>query len=133
MSSLRAFIAGFLTLAVLHVCVTCSEDDSGTQPTTDPTVNVDKIHEAAQRVEDAFRTGIPDSVRSVLTEEALVQYDEDLAGIAAEMPGFADAIAARRLVAYTSCYAEYAYDVEGRTLSFAMAGQDEDDWKLMRF
>jgi len=133
MSSFRAFIAGFLTLAVLHVCVTCSEDDSGTQPTTEPTVNVDKIHEAAQRVEDAFRTGIPDSVRSVLTEEAGEQYAAFLPEITGEMPTFADVISSRRLVSYTSCYAEYAYDVEGRTLSFAMAGQDEDDWKLMRF
>ena len=44
MISLRSFIAGFLTLAVLHVFVTCSEGDSGTQPSPQPTVNVEKIH-----------------------------------------------------------------------------------------
>ena len=132
MHSFRYFLTGFLMLATLNVFVTCSEDDGGTQPNP-PLVNVDKIHEGAQRVEDAFRSADPAAVLAVLTEEAQEQYGEELSEITADMPVFADAIATRQLVGYGEYYAEYAFTVEGNTFTFALAVQDEDDWKLMRF
>jgi hypothetical protein len=133
MTTLRAFVAGFLTLAVLHGFVTCSEDDNGTQPTPQPTVNVEKIHEAAQRIEEAFRSADAEAVNAVLTEQAQFQYGEELGDIMARMTEFAEAIRSRRLVGYSDYYAEYSYDSGGQTYSFALAMQDRDDWKLMRF
>ena len=38
---------------------------------------------------------------------------------------FADAIATRQLEVYTECYAEYRYTAGSRTLSFALAAQEE--------
>jgi hypothetical protein len=133
MTTLRAFVAGFLTLAVLHGFVTCSEDDSGTQPTPQPTVNVEKIHEAAQRIEDAFRSADADAVLAVLTEQAQLHYGEELVNITAKMPDFANAIKSRQLIGFAEYYAEYSYESGGRTFTFALAMQDRDDWKLMRF
>ncbi|MBN1448274.1 MAG: hypothetical protein JXA28_10125 [Bacteroidetes bacterium] len=133
MNVIRAFAAGFLTLAVLHVCVTCSEDESGTQPSPQPTVNVEKIHEAAQRIEDAFRSADPEAVLAVMTEQAQERYAGELGDVIDQLPAFADAIRSRQLVGYAEYYAEYSYASEGRSLTFALALQDEDDWKLMRF
>ncbi|MBE0642556.1 MAG: hypothetical protein IH600_00575, partial [Bacteroidetes bacterium] len=98
-----------------------------------PTVNVEKIHEAAQRIEDAFRSGDADAVLAVLTEQAQLQYGEELGNITAKLPEFADAIKSRQLAGYSEYYAEYSYESGGQTYTFALAMQDRDDWKLMRF
>ncbi|MBR9977554.1 MAG: hypothetical protein KFH87_05650 [Bacteroidetes bacterium] len=74
----RFFLTGFLTLAVLHLLVTCSEDDSSVNPDPHPKVNVEEIHQSAQRVEDAFRGAVIESVLEVLTDEAQAQYGDDL-------------------------------------------------------
>lgn len=129
----RFFSAGFLTLAVLHLLVTCTEDNSSVNPDPHPGVNVEHIHQGAQRVEDAFRTADAESVLEVLTEEAKAQYGDDLEEIRSRMPEFADAITSRQLTVYSELYAEYQYTAGNRTLSFALAAQDEGDWKLMRF
>ncbi|MBE0644110.1 MAG: hypothetical protein IH600_08520 [Bacteroidetes bacterium] len=133
MTTLRVFIAGFLTVAMLHLLVTCSQNDSGVNPDPDPGVNVELIHQGAQKIEDAFRAADPAAVRAVMTEEAQAQYSGDLESIKARMPEFADAIATRQLGAYSECYAEYHYTAGSRTLSFALAAQDDGDWKLVRF
>jgi capsid portal protein len=130
---LRTFIVGFLTIAMMHVLVTCSDNDGGTQPPDVPVVDVTAIHDGAAKVEAAFRTADPEEVFNVLTEEAQVFYIEDLFEIEDQMAAFADAIASRRLTVFTECYAEYEFDVEGVTMTFAMAAQDENDWKRMRF
>lgn len=131
MTLLRSFTAGVLTLAVLHVFITCSDD--GTQPNTPPAVDVEKIHEAAQRIEDAFRSADPEAVLEILTDEARERYAGTLEGLTDRMPDFADAIAARQLAGYGDFYAEYSYQAEGKTLTFALAAQDVDEWKLLRF
>jgi hypothetical protein len=133
MSSLRAFIAGFLTLAVVQTSINCGKSDTGTNPDPDPTVEVERIHEGALAVEDAFRTGDPAAVRAVMTGEAVAAYGPDLESLAAQMPGFAEAIGTRELVVYTECYAEYRYAAGTRTLSFALAAQEDGVWKLVRF
>ncbi|MCB2206191.1 hypothetical protein KQI65_15720 [bacterium] len=133
MNTFRVFLAGFLTLAMLHVFATCSDDDGGTQPNNPPTVDVEKIHEAAQGIEDAFRTAKTDAVLAVLTEEAQQQYGEGLDDITGDMPAFADAIQSRRLTGYNEFYAEYSYEKDGNTFTIALAAQEEGDWKLMRF
>ncbi|MFA6232966.1 MAG: hypothetical protein WC824_02090 [Bacteroidota bacterium] len=133
MISPRAFIAGFLTVATLLLLLTCSQNDSGTNPDPDPGINVDVIHQGAKKVEDAFRSADPAAVLAVMTEEAKMQYGSELEGIKARMPEFADAIASRQLTAYSAGYAEYQYTAGSRTLSFALAAQDDGDWKLMRF
>jgi hypothetical protein len=133
MPSLRAFIAGFLMVAVVLLLVNCSQRDRITGPDPDPTVDVEKIHQAAQTVEDAFRGGDPAAVRAVMTEEALGICDADLESVTAQMSGFADAIATRQLDVYTECYAEYRYTAGSRTLSFALAAQEDGVWKLVRF
>ncbi len=131
MPALRAFIAGFITVAGVLLLVNCGERDRIADP--DPTVDVEKIHEAAQAVEDAFRGGDPAAVRAVMTEEALGICDADLESLTARMPEFADAIDTRQLDVYTECYAEYRYTAGGRTMSFALAAQDDGVWKLVRF
>lgn len=133
MTSLKVFVAGFLTAAALHLLVTCSQNDSGVNPDPDPPVNVEQIHQGAKKVEDAFRSADPAAVLAVLTEEARAQYGGGLEGIKSRMPEFADAIATRQLGAYSDLYAEYRYTAGNRTLSFALAAQDDGEWKLMRF
>ena len=133
MRSLKAFIAGFLTLALLQLLVTCSQNDSGVNPDPDPQVKVEHINAGARAVEDAFRSADPAAVRTVLTEEAQARYGEDLASYQPRMAEFADAIATRQLGAYSEGYAEFHYTAGGRILSFALAAQDDGVWKLMRF
>lgn len=133
MSALRTFIAGFLTVAVLQLLVNCGQRDRLVKPDTDPTVDVTKIHEAAQAVEDAFRQADSAAVRAVMTEEARAAYGSDLGSLTAQMPGFADAIASRQLDVYSESYAEYRYTAGTRTLSFALAAQEDGVWKLVRF
>lgn len=133
MPALKAFIAGFLTIAVVLLLVNCGQRDRIVGPDPDPTVDVEKIHQAAQVVEDAFRAGDPAAVRAVMTEEALGICDADLESFATQMPEFADAIATRQLDVYTGSYAEYRYTAGSRTMSFALAAQDDGVWKLVRF
>jgi hypothetical protein len=120
-------VAGVLLL------VNCGERDRIAGPEPDPTVDVEKIHQAAEAVEDAFRAGDPAAVRATMTEEALGICDADLESVTARMPEFADAIATRQLDVYSECYAEYRYTAGGRTMSFALAAQDDGAWKLVRF
>jgi hypothetical protein len=133
MPSLKAFIAGFLTVAVVLMLVNCSQRDRLAGPDPDPTVDVEKIHQAAQVAEDAFRAADPAAVRAVMTEEALGTYGADLESFTAQMPGFADAIATRQLDVYTERYAEYHYTAGSRTLSFSLVMQEDGVWKLVRF
>jgi hypothetical protein len=133
MVSPRSFLAGFLTLGLLHFFVTCSQDDSGVNPDPVNPVNVEDIHKGAKNVEDAFRAADPDRVSAILTEEAQSMYDGDLEQFQPRMTEFADAITTRQLTAYSALYAEFQYTAGTRTLSFALAAQDDGDWKLMRF
>jgi hypothetical protein len=132
MVSLRFFAAGFLIMATAHLLTTCGQDRSGNG---DPGIKVDveQIHEGARLVEEAFRSADPAAVRAVMTEEALTTYGADLETIKPRMVEFADAIATRRLGVYSELYAEYRYTANGRTLSFALAAQEDGVWKLVRF
>jgi len=133
MGALRAFIAGFLTFAALQLSDSCSPDRSPVSPEPNLPVNVASIDRGAQAVEDAFRAADPAAVRAVMTDEALLAYGAGLESLTAQMPGFADAVATRQLDIYTDCYAEYSYTAGSRTLSFALAAQEDGVWKLVRF
>jgi hypothetical protein len=132
METVRAFVFGFLAIAAVHLVTTCSQE-GGTEPDPKPTIDVERIHQGAQAVETAFRSGSPDAVRALLTEEALAQYSSELDAISDKMPAFAEAIAGRELQAYSECYAEYRYTANGTTYSFALAAQEDGGWKLLRF
>jgi hypothetical protein len=133
MAALKAFIAGFLTLAMLQILHSCGRERLTADPDLNPTVDVESIHRGAQSVEDAFRTADPAAVRAVMTEEARVVYGADLESVTAQMQAFADAVATRHLEIYTESYAEYSYTDGARTLSFALAAQEDGVWKLVRF
>lgn len=133
MGALKAFITGFLTIAALQLLPNCSRDRIPVSPDPNPPVNVEDIHQGAQAAEDAFRAADPAAVRAVMTEEALLAYGADLESYTAQMPEFADAIATRQLTTYTGSYAEYSYTAGNRSLSFALAAQEDGVWKLVRF
>jgi len=130
--AIRYFILGVFFASVVHNGGSCIKDKYNPDPTDN--VDVSKIHDGAKLVENAFTSGNPGTVISVLTSDAAGLYGEDLQQVSPDqLTGLGESLKTREIKVYTDLYAEYEYRKGGVTYTIAMARQEDGSWKLMRF
>jgi hypothetical protein len=131
---LNYFLLGFAIAFVVHNTNSCNEDDFMINIPETEKIDVGLINKGAKRVEQIFKLGEPDSVKNVLTEEAISDYSDKLEKINGEtLQLIGKALSSRKLKVYTDMYAEYNYTMNGIEYSIALARQEDGSWKLMRF
>ena len=128
------FILGFAIAFLVNYSGSCNEDDFMINIPEPEKIDVSLISKGAKRVEKIFKMGEPDSVKSLLTNEAIEKYTQRLSGIDGKtLQEIGEAMSSRKLKVYTDMYAEYNYTLNGIEFSIALARQEDGSWKLMRF
>ena len=127
---LKYFFIGLTIAFLIHASDSCRKDPI----TPDDTVDVGKISDGAKLVEAAFLSGDSTNIKNVLTDNARELYGADLPTISKDnLIKLGESLKTKELSVYSDMYAEYNYTKDGVTYTFALARQDDDSWKLMRF
>ena len=129
----KYFLLGLILAFMIHASDSCLKDDYGTDG-PDFGIYERDIKDGAKLVEAAFLSGDTVAIRELLTENASELYATELPRADSEqLTDVGEAMKTRKLGHYTDMYAEFAYTMDGVTYTFALAHQEDDSWKLMRF
>lgn len=130
------FAMGIFAAFLLQNILSCKHNSGVTSPdTTTPPTNVDiaKIEDGAKSTETAFKTGDPQKVLALVTDDAKNLYSSGISKLKQiQLINLGKAIEQRTLISYSSLYAEYKYTKDGVTYNLAFALQSDGSWKLMR-
>jgi hypothetical protein len=130
---LKYLVLGFAVAFIIHITVSCLKDeDEPDKPGNE--VEIEDIKAGAKAMESAFLSGDPNAIKSILTDNALELYGSDLSKINKNhLIKLGEALKSRNLKVNTDIYAEYNYTKDGIVHTFALAKQEDESWKLMRF
>ncbi len=132
---LKYLIPGLFIAFLFHSAGSCKKDTQIKETPVIEDVDVDvPVNDAVKSVESAFKSGDINSIKSVLTEDALKIYGSDLSlADKKNLIKFGEALKTRILKVETDLYSEYNFTMGGTTFSISMAKQKDGTWKLMRF
>jgi hypothetical protein len=133
---LLPFAAGLIFMGFLHFSTRCERygDDDPNDPGSELDIDYRSIKAIAKDVQEAFLTGKPEEVASIMLGEALAFNEEDLSGRTAEdLKAQGEAFKSRTLSAVSEGYAEYTYSYNGSEFTMTFCREDEGVWKLVRY
>ena len=135
--NLKYFFTGLSFSLMMIIIVTCSSDKSNpTEPdNNDPTEVpiIQQIEEDTQLITAAFKSGTYDEVKNTLSPGALNKYGDDLKNQTEKYSAFASALENKKLIAFSSFYAEYEIEIDGKKYSVAFSKVTETGkWQLVK-
>jgi len=140
MKYLKFFFIGFAIAGTFHLAqfISCDNGDPvslGGYSKITPEVDMVKINECAQKVEDAFASGDPAKVKDLLTDDAKsFTYTDIMTELTSErMKSFAEEFKKRNLIAARFNFAEFGFPFQGVTYTVDLAVDKDGSFKLMRF
>lgn len=130
---LKYLILGFSVAMMVHITVSCfTDEEEPDKPGNE--VEIEDIKVGAKSIESAFLSGDPNAIKGILTDNALELYGSDLSKINKNhLIKLGEALKTRNLKVNTDMYAEYSYTKDGIVYTFALAKEEDESWKLMRF
>lgn len=133
---LKYFLSGFLVALLVVMIFSCKKAENPVESQEGGVTNVDvkKIDEGAKASEDAFKSGSPQEVISILTDDAKTELSTAITKLnSSQLKSLGVALESKKLDVYGELYAEYSYVKGGVTYTIAYARQQDGTWKLMRF
>jgi len=132
------FVFGLFTAFLLQNFLSCKHNSGVTSPdssipTPSNTVDITKIEDGAKTAETALKTGDPQKVLTIMTDDSKNIYTSGISLLnKSQLINLGNAISQRTLTSYNALYAEYKYTKDGITYNLALALQSDGSWKLMR-
>jgi hypothetical protein len=138
MKYLKPFLLGLIITALFHLLQVMNCDDGASVSLRGnggfDGVDMQKIIEGGNAVEEAFASGDYKEVEKILTDEAKVIYKDELPNLSSEdMKKFASDFKKRKLGAYGSFIAEYGFPFQETTYIVRLSIQGDMSYKLSRF
>ncbi|MFH1050544.1 MAG: hypothetical protein V1779_06385 [bacterium] len=137
MKYLKPFLLGLFIAGGFHFFqfISCDSGDSVSLTSLNGIkVDMKKINEAANKIEEAFASGDPKNVQMLLTEDAKSTYPDILTELDSDrMKSFANDFKNRTIVGVSEIYAEFGFPFQGTTYTVDLALQEDGSFKLMRF
>lgn len=138
MKFLKPFLLGLMITALFHLLQVMNCDDGASVSLRGnggfDGVDMQKIIEGGNAIEEAFASGDYKEVEELLTPEAKVIYKDELPTLKSEdMKKFAVDFKKRNLVAYGSFIAEYGFPFQETTYIVRLTLQADRTYKLSRF
>lgn len=132
MKNFHYYLFGLVSALFLHLIIgsSCFEQNPA-KP--DDSADVAKINEAAEQIEEIFVNADTTALKTILTDAVVPVYAEFMPQIITVMNDFGIAIQNRTLSITTQNYAEFKFVADSKEYTFALAKQDDGNWKLMRF
>ena len=110
-------------------------DNGSNDPANNGTSETSELRTATTGVENAFISGDPQKVLTVMSDESKAFYQGDINSIQGDMAAFGNDFKNRKLIYATDNYAEYEFTAkaDGKKFTVTFSRQDDGTWKLTRF
>lgn len=132
----KYIVTGVIIAFLIHSAGSCRKVEPSVDNQTPevPKVDLDILSNSAKSVETAFISGDVNSVKKILTDDALKLYGTEISKADKNnLIKLGEALKTRQLKVSSNLYAEYTFVLDGSTFSVSMARQEDGSWKLMRY
>ncbi len=134
MKTVRAFLLGFIVMMVLDASLVTSCIQEFEEPELKDVVDYGSIKKANKLVEEAFLSGDPVQVDSMLTEQARERYAAELYQIpSSKLIEFGQLYNQAKIEYAYRDYAEITFPVNGSNYTVQLALQDDGTYKIMNY
>lgn len=130
---LKYFLGGFIAAFMLLNLTQCPEEDSSKPSDETPAEETEELKAISEELISAFEAQDIDKIRSMMYENHVDLFTEDIEQNLDKFPAFTEALRNRKIIASAQHYAEYELTIDGETYTIAYAQSGNGNWRLLRF